>query len=88
MQDLNELVQGQRPSLLNDQEFELFIEIYVDACYSGSRKGQAYMNALSQIRPDLYEEVTRCDFRDCFYVDENILNLINYLNGKKWRIAQ
>jgi len=85
MKDLNDLIQKNKPSILNDQEFELFIEIYVDTCYSGGRKGQSYMYALSQIRPDIYEEVTSCDFRDCFYSDTKILNLINYLNGRPWQ---
>jgi hypothetical protein len=85
MKDLNELIQGEKPAILNATEFEGFIEIYVDTCYSGARVGQAYMHALSQIRPDIYEEVKMCDFRDCFYIDANITNLINYLNGRPWK---
>jgi hypothetical protein len=86
MKDLNELIQGKKPAILNDVEFELFIEIYVDTCYSGGRLGQAYMHALHQVRPDIYEEVTMCTFRDCFYNDSKITNLINYLNGREWQI--
>ena len=85
MKDLNELIQSEKPSILNDQEFDEIAEIYIDGCYSGGRKGQAYMNALREIRPDIYEEVKTCDFRDCFYIDANITNLINYLNGREWK---
>ena len=84
MKDLNDLIHGKKPSLLSNQEFEGFIEIYVDICYSGSRKGQAYMYALEQVRPEIYKDVVGCPSRDCFYEDKKILNLINYLTGNKW----
>ena len=75
MKDLNDLIHGKKPSLLSNQEFEGFIEIYVDICYSGSRKGQAYMYALEQVRPEIYKDVVGCPSRDCFYEDKKILNL-------------
>jgi hypothetical protein len=85
MKDLNELIQSEKPSILNDQEFELFIEIYVDGCYSGGRKGQAYMYALEQVRPEIHMDIVGCPLRDCFDDDANITNLINYLNGREWK---
>jgi hypothetical protein len=84
MRDLQDLLYGHTDPLLSDKEFELFIEIYVDTCYSGGRKGQAYMYALEQVRPKIYNNINGCPIRDCFYEDEKILNLINYLTGKKW----
>jgi hypothetical protein len=88
MKDLNELIQNEKPNILNDDEFDIFVEIYVDSCYSGGRKGQAYMYALEQVRPDIFNKVKACTFRDCFYDDANIINLINYLNGKTWQIKK
>ena len=85
MKDLHDLIQGKKPTLLSNQEFEGFIEIYVDSCYAGGRKGQAYMYALEQVRPEIHQDVVDCSIRDCFYEDEKILNLINYLTGKKWQ---
>ena len=86
MKDLENLMYGNfKNPMLSDKEFELFIEIYVDSCYAGGRKGQAYMYALEQVRPEIHQDVVGCSFRDCFYDDEKILNLINYLTGKKWQ---
>ena len=84
MKDLHELIQDDKPSLMSNKEFEGFIEIYVDVCYSGSRKGQAYMYALEQVRPEIHMDIVGCPLRDCFDDDDKILNLINYLNGRKY----
>lgn len=37
------------------------------------RRGQARMNALWKVRPDLYDTIHGTD-ADCFYVDERIKN--------------
>ena len=42
------------------------------------RKGQAYMNVLYEIRPDLYGAITSTD-SDCFYNDDNIDNFMHFL---------
>lgn len=44
--------------------------------------GQAYMNALHDIKPELYEEIIGTAY-DCFYDDKNILNFISYLKGEE-----
>ena len=44
------------------------------------RVGQVYMNALFDIRPDLYQRVTGTE-NDCFYNDDKIVNLIGFLNN-------
>jgi hypothetical protein len=85
MVDLNELIQGKKPSVLTSDEFVHLIETYVDICYSGGRMGQSYMAAMFKVRPDIHKEVDKCDYRDCFYDDEKITNLINYLNGRPWK---
>lgn len=44
------------------------------------RRGQAYMNVLYEIRPDLYEEITINQPQvDCFYNDDKIDNFMNFL---------
>ena len=42
------------------------------------RLGQSYMIALGDINHDLYTEVTNTD-NDCFYNDNKINNLLNFL---------
>ena len=44
------------------------------------RKGQAYMNVLYEIRPDLYGEITSNQPQvDCFYNDDKIDNFMHFL---------
>jgi hypothetical protein len=45
------------------------------------RLGQSYMNALGDINIDLYKEVTATEY-DCFYNDNKIVKLIEFLNNK------
>lgn len=45
------------------------------------RLGQSYMNALGDINIDLYKEVTATEY-DCFYSDNKIVKLIEFLNNK------
>lgn len=43
--------------------------------YNQYRVGQALMNALGEISPRLYREITATD-ADCFYVDSKIIKFI------------
>lgn len=46
------------------------------------RKGQAYMNVLYEIRPDLYGEITINQPQvDCFYNDTKVEAFMEFLNG-------
>ena len=43
------------------------------------REGQAHMNALSRVSPELYEEITG-SVADCFYRDDRIPAFLEYLD--------
>jgi len=47
------------------------------------RLGQAYMNALHKISPDLYNEVSQTD-ADCFYNDDKMVQFTEFINGKNF----
>jgi len=56
------------------------LEVYKNRYVSfGLREGQSYMNALYDINPSLYEKASGTD-ADCFYVDDNIPQFLNFLN--------
>ncbi len=42
------------------------------------RKGQAYMNVLYKLRPDLYDTITGTN-SDCFYNDDKIDDFMKFL---------
>ena len=44
------------------------------------RTGQALMNRLHEVSPELYTEVTHTE-ADCFYQDEKIPALLDYITG-------
>jgi len=64
---------------LTDQEWVDLVRKTVEYAHKGLRLGQSYMNALSKVRMDLYEEITNTE-NDPFYNDDKIINFINYLN--------
>jgi len=64
---------------LTDQEWLDLVRKTVEYAHKGLRLGQSYMNALSDIRPDLYEDITDTE-SDCFYNDNRITNFIKSLN--------
>jgi hypothetical protein len=64
---------------LTDKEWVTLVEKTVQYSHEGLRLGQSYMNALSKVRMDLYEEITNTE-NDPFYNDDKIINFINYLN--------
>lgn len=43
------------------------------------RMGQAYMNALNSIKPELYKEITQMESIDPFYKDKNLPAFFEYL---------
>ena len=45
------------------------------------REGQSYVCSLYDISPHLYKVVSENDELDCFYLDKNINNFINFLDG-------
>ena len=47
------------------------------------RNGQALMNALHALAPQLYTEVSGTK-ADCFYQDELIPEFLEFLKGKSW----
>lgn len=44
---------------------------YLKQHHSDLRTGQAYMNALSAVRPDVYEKIINTE-ADCFYQDSRL----------------
>lgn len=59
--------------MLTSSEAHLFWEVYTDYLrkHRELRRGQAMMNALAKVRPELYEEVSDTE-ADCFYIDTRI----------------
>jgi len=68
-------------SRLTDKEWVDLTKKTLEYYNSGHlRLGQSYMNALADVRMDFYEEVTATEY-DCFYVDDNIVKFVEYLNN-------
>lgn len=58
--------------MLTSSEVSRFWEVYCDIKRNPSqRRGQAMMNALAKVRPDLYDKVTGTE-ADPFYIDNRI----------------
>lgn len=67
---------------LSTNEWIQLMKVSIDMVEMSNRQlrmGQAHMNALHQIRPELYEDITGTD-ADCFYNDEKIHNFMKFLN--------
>lgn len=64
---------------LTDKEWVKLTRIFVRYYNQGLRPGQSYMNALNDINPDLYVEITGTD-ADCFYDDNKLIDFMRYLN--------
>lgn len=64
---------------MNEEEVRKFWD-YFDWCYrtAEQRKGQAMMNALRRVAPELYDEVSGTS-RDCFYRDDQVFALRDWL---------
>lgn len=60
----------------NDKHGEFLEKARVYALNPAIRKGQAYMNALYVVAPEVYDEITGTEF-DCFYVDARIEAFLN-----------
>lgn len=92
MQDLRHLLNSSNKlnfieePMITYAEYEK-IELLCNEMYNtnGLRYGQSLMNALHHVRPELYNEVAGCNFRDCFYDDNKVTNLLNYLIGRPWK---
>ena len=65
---------------LTDKEWVDLVKKTVVLYSKGLRLGQSYMNALHDLRPDLYKEITETE-NDCFYDDDKIINFINFLTN-------
>lgn len=69
-------------SRLTDTEWVELTKKTLENYNSGHlRLGQSYMNALADVRMDLYEEVTATEY-DCFYNDDKIIKFVEYLNNE------
>lgn len=64
---------------LTDKQWVELVRAVAKYNNQGLRLGQAYMNALHVIKPELYTEISQTD-ADCFYHDDNIINFIRFLN--------
>jgi hypothetical protein len=56
---------------MSKNELERLAELASEYINKGQRRGQAYMNALRFIRPDLYDKLTG-SVDDCFYRDDRL----------------
>jgi len=67
---------------LSDKEWVTLVRKMVKFThkYEDMRAGQAYMNALYEVSPKLYNEITGTS-ADCFYVDFKLHKFMQYLNG-------
>tara|TARA_B100001094_G_C17806720_1_gene611803 strand:+ start:405 stop:617 length:213 start_codon:yes stop_codon:yes gene_type:complete len=67
-------------SKLSDKEWVDLINNIIVLTETGMRLGETYMVSLSKINIDLYKEVvgTKCD---TLHKEENIINLVNFLNN-------
>ena len=67
---------------MTSKEWVSLINKLVDSLHKHPelRYGQAMINSLHDIRPDLYQRVTGTE-NDCFYNDNKIINLIGFLNN-------
>jgi hypothetical protein len=68
---------------LTTQQWIDLIKISMDMVNTSNgqlRYGQAHINALHQIRPELYEAITETE-SDCFYNDEKIPKFMKFLNN-------
>ncbi len=45
------------------------------------RLGQAYMNCLFDVNPELYRTITLKEVADCFYLDSKIPAFLTYINS-------
>lgn len=63
---------------LTNEEFNLLNE-KVLAKDKHIRSGQAYMNALYEIKPDLYNQITEEGLIDPFYNDDKIIDFLNFI---------
>lgn len=69
---------------LTDHEWTKLIREWCKQFDGGEyqRVGQAYVNALFEVRKDLHDEIIGTD-DDCFYDDKKIINFIKKLNGDR-----
>lgn len=68
-------------SKLTDKEWVELVEKTVKYCHEGLRLGQSYMNALSKVNIDLYNEIIATDV-DPFYNDNILPRFIEYLTNQ------
>ncbi len=68
-------------SKLSEQEWVELTRKFVKQ-YSGGhqRIGQAYINAIRDMKVELYDEIAGTQ-NDCFYDDKKIIDFIRFLNG-------
>lgn len=64
---------------LTDKEWVTLVKKMVDYTHKDLRIGQSWMNALYDIKPELYKDISGTN-NDPFYIDENIHNFLTYLN--------
>ena len=75
--------QNEFEPLLSEDEWGKLIREWCKQFDGGKhqRVGQAYVNSLFNIRPDLHETVTSDESIDCFYDDTKVIHFIRFLNG-------
>jgi len=77
----NDVRLKQQSGRLTNEEWIHMTELTVKFAHQGLRIGQSYINALAEVRFDLYEKIkgTECD---PMYQDGNIHKFMEFLNQK------
>lgn len=70
--------------LSRDNFAQLFVEASELRKAFGQRHGQALMNALHDFDVSLYHRVTGDHVLDCFYNDDKVKNLVDFLCKEVW----
>jgi len=63
---------------MSDKVAKEFLHKTINHMNRGCRNGQTYMNALSEIDKEVYDDVVGTD-ADCYYNDSKIKNFLNYI---------
>jgi hypothetical protein len=71
---------------LNDKQWINLTRYAVDYIHKGQRVGESYMNALFDVSPDLYKEISNTKY-DPYHDDSRLSTFINFLNCNERKIT-
>ncbi len=71
---------------LQDKEWISLTRYAVDYMHKGQRAGESYMNALYDVSPELYKDISNSKY-DPYHDDTRLSLFINYLNCNERKIT-